>query len=810
MATWQASVRSNSAESAQAAALATASSQKCAAYLPAFGFLAENNELWSPKHIARVKLEAQPMLEIVVRGHEELGSHTWYILDCAVWRPCLEFARSEWRCYRRLSHLRQGMHDPIKEIMGSAYEHFSATPFAGLGGRSGTTARLRSWCQTLCRCINAAEAPPLVAAITLQLLAAPSKDVAMIALARTCQEDDPGDLGSISNACVIVVFFLAPTVRGFAEGSWISFEWLPRLLEPDGSGQWVRFNEAASVLLEVWADCLGNTTTASTPPFAQACQSFGRLAQVTGAFASDELPLWECAVSFSFLQASRFTVLRPSVSYELILRLAENGNLASNADNSWMAQLWQQTPASNVSETSGPSAKEMLLPLYGNLVPQMPQDRLLVIDTTWLETKGLVVGVSEAAVLLSDGRFGKTAAAALRNAPADDRPRPISRAELQELVYKTNIGGYRLAGATAAFGVGARLSSQSDFTSFVAGMQLGFATSLRLASIRVSAPPHFIFSCDELEPGNTRLADASAPLPCRVLASPFESAIFLQGPRPGGPSGYAAGMHWWFGGLVRVDFQSGWPEERQHWEVELSDDTGDLRLAASPRTAPGLLEAWLLEVELSPSFTGIGDTTFADLHFSIRFFDPLDSNSVPPQEIWNASTGRLQLFLQGPSSVPFDRAEFAEGSCIEAGADIFFPDDSYLGRPPADCTHLRLDRQLQDLTEAAATSVAPRRLKGQLRMALTLTSMCRQPMPPCADFFSLQLGQEQPLYARDHGLARQLAAGQIGTEQAMSARIQAWKHRMSVEHSKFTSPQSKQTCQAKSLPNRSWHKHDLK
>ena len=29
------------------------------------------------------------------------------------------------------------------------------------------------------------------------------------------------------------------------------------------------------------------------------------------------------------------------------------------------------------------------------------------------------------------------------------------------------------------------------------GMQLGFATSLRLASIRVSAPPHFIFSCDE-------------------------------------------------------------------------------------------------------------------------------------------------------------------------------------------------------------------------------------------------------------------------------------------------------------------------
>ena len=35
------------------------------------------------------------------------------------------------------------------------------------------------------------------------------------------------------------------------------------------------------------------------------------------------------------------------------------------------------------------------------------------------------------AVLLADGRFGKTAAAALRNAPADDRPRPMSRTDLK-------------------------------------------------------------------------------------------------------------------------------------------------------------------------------------------------------------------------------------------------------------------------------------------------------------------------------------------------------------------------------------------
>ena len=45
-----------------------------------------------------------------------------------------------------------------------------------------------------------------------------------------------------------------------------------------------------------------------------------------------------------------------------------------------------------------------------------------------------------------------------------------------------------------------------------------------------------------------------------------------------------------------------------------------------------------------------------------------------------------------------DFSDLLAGSCTEAGADIFFPDDSYLGRPPADCTYLRLDRQLQALT----------------------------------------------------------------------------------------------------------------
>ena len=186
----EATARSTSADKALVVATSEeAKGPACVAYLGNFGMLAESGPLWSPKHLARAKDEVQPILEIVIRGHEELGSHTWYVLDCAVWRPCMEFARSEWRCYRRLSHLRHGLHDPIKELMGLTYaKHFAESPFAYHGAPSGTTSRLRSWCQTLCRCINACEAPPAAVSVALHLLAAPAKDPAMIALARSCEE----------------------------------------------------------------------------------------------------------------------------------------------------------------------------------------------------------------------------------------------------------------------------------------------------------------------------------------------------------------------------------------------------------------------------------------------------------------------------------------------------------------------------------------------------------------------------------------------------------------------------------------------
>eukprot|EP00931_Biecheleriopsis_adriatica_P103173 TRINITY_DN78041_c0_g1_i1.p1 TRINITY_DN78041_c0_g1~~TRINITY_DN78041_c0_g1_i1.p1 ORF type:complete len:229 (-),score=39.89 TRINITY_DN78041_c0_g1_i1:77-763(-) len=185
----EAAARIRSSE--QALAAATSPKGSCKDYLALFGLDADSEDAWSAKHLARVQAEAQPMLEIVVRGHEELEGHTWYVLDCAIWRPCMDFGRAEWRCHRRLAHLREGLHDQVKELLGSTLyaEHFGDTPFAAHGGFSGTTSRLLLWCQSLGKCINSCAAPPPVAAAVLRLLSAPAKDPAMIALARTCAED---------------------------------------------------------------------------------------------------------------------------------------------------------------------------------------------------------------------------------------------------------------------------------------------------------------------------------------------------------------------------------------------------------------------------------------------------------------------------------------------------------------------------------------------------------------------------------------------------------------------------------------------
>eukprot|EP00927_Polykrikos_kofoidii_P019279 TRINITY_DN18993_c0_g2_i1.p1 TRINITY_DN18993_c0_g2~~TRINITY_DN18993_c0_g2_i1.p1 ORF type:complete len:570 (-),score=84.96 TRINITY_DN18993_c0_g2_i1:482-2191(-) len=163
------------------------------ALLSKFGFEAVSDDEWDPRHVARVKADQQPLLEIAVTGHEESDGHTWYIFVCALWRPSVDFGRVEWTVHRRLSHIREGLHDPAKARMDPKLytEYFGSAPFATRGGLPGTTARLRSWCQAFARAVNGSVVQPGIVAFALRLLDGPAKDPAMQALARSCALEDP-------------------------------------------------------------------------------------------------------------------------------------------------------------------------------------------------------------------------------------------------------------------------------------------------------------------------------------------------------------------------------------------------------------------------------------------------------------------------------------------------------------------------------------------------------------------------------------------------------------------------------------------
>lgn len=110
-------------------------------------------------------------VSIGVAEHYEQGGHTWYRLDVALATPGAR-TRS-WQVVRRLSQLRVTWHDRTKAALGEEYRNvFGKVPFAGRGGRRGTTAKLHRWCERLAASINAGLVPPAVVALTLQFLEA--------------------------------------------------------------------------------------------------------------------------------------------------------------------------------------------------------------------------------------------------------------------------------------------------------------------------------------------------------------------------------------------------------------------------------------------------------------------------------------------------------------------------------------------------------------------------------------------------------------------------------------------------------------
>mmetsp|Transcript_3737 Transcript_3737/g.9674 ORF Transcript_3737/g.9674 Transcript_3737/m.9674 type:complete len:224 (-) Transcript_3737:177-848(-) len=113
-----------------------------------------------------------PELQFTVVGHEGLEGHTFYLVECSM--RCGYFW-VRWHAPRRLVHLREGLHGPLKKALGRARyaQRFAGSRFASRGGFPGTTARLRGWLEALSVCINTGGCSPSQVAFILRFLDPP-------------------------------------------------------------------------------------------------------------------------------------------------------------------------------------------------------------------------------------------------------------------------------------------------------------------------------------------------------------------------------------------------------------------------------------------------------------------------------------------------------------------------------------------------------------------------------------------------------------------------------------------------------------
>jgi len=144
------------------------------AFLESYGYAAKDLDTWvsaADARALRVKLK--------VNGHKEYAGFTMYIVKCELADARLSSPKAvAWEVRRRLSHLRQDVHDVVKKSLGErAYLHwFSSTPFAYHGGLPGTTARLSAWLGRLADVINEGGLTPRMVARVLNYIEAPSPE----------------------------------------------------------------------------------------------------------------------------------------------------------------------------------------------------------------------------------------------------------------------------------------------------------------------------------------------------------------------------------------------------------------------------------------------------------------------------------------------------------------------------------------------------------------------------------------------------------------------------------------------------------
>mmetsp|Transcript_119494 Transcript_119494/g.232587 ORF Transcript_119494/g.232587 Transcript_119494/m.232587 type:complete len:263 (-) Transcript_119494:65-853(-) len=140
-------------------------------FLEPYGYIARDSLDWWESPV--------PEIRIQVTGHSKHAGHKFYHVDCSLNKPGQWHSPYlSWRCSRRLTQIRAGLHDMAKQELGSSYRVcFDGVHFASRLAPAGTTQKLNTWCQRLANSINSKSVAPVVAAFTLRALGAPDMDV---------------------------------------------------------------------------------------------------------------------------------------------------------------------------------------------------------------------------------------------------------------------------------------------------------------------------------------------------------------------------------------------------------------------------------------------------------------------------------------------------------------------------------------------------------------------------------------------------------------------------------------------------------
>mmetsp|Transcript_40402 Transcript_40402/g.90586 ORF Transcript_40402/g.90586 Transcript_40402/m.90586 type:complete len:428 (+) Transcript_40402:196-1479(+) len=148
-------------------------------YLESYGYKVLSSAEW-----ARKPAKNGSVLDIIVDGHLEEDGHTHYRIVCTL--TVKERQALRWLATRRLSQIREELHDIAKTALAASYDSvFTGAPFAIKGAPAGTTSRLQKWLGAFAASANQGIASPHLVAQAFYFLAAPIPET----LAVDCKPD---------------------------------------------------------------------------------------------------------------------------------------------------------------------------------------------------------------------------------------------------------------------------------------------------------------------------------------------------------------------------------------------------------------------------------------------------------------------------------------------------------------------------------------------------------------------------------------------------------------------------------------------